>query len=73
MSGVWNLKLNKAKSQVLTEENITDIAGIPCATPLPPREEDRLHQTVPQPHQQHRGYGRGSTEDPFSSRKHHSD
>jgi hypothetical protein len=29
---VWNLKLNKTKSQVLTEDNITDIAGIPCAT-----------------------------------------
>ena len=32
MSGVWNLKLNKVNSQVLTEENSTDIAGIPCAT-----------------------------------------
>ena len=28
----WNLMLNKAKSQVLTEDNIPDIAGIPCAT-----------------------------------------
>ena len=29
---MWNLRLNKTKSQVLTEENIPDIAGIPCAT-----------------------------------------
>ncbi len=29
---MWNLKLNKTKSQVLTEDNITDIAGIPCST-----------------------------------------
>ena len=26
----WNLRLNKAKSQVLTEEKLTDIPGIPC-------------------------------------------
>ena len=26
------MRLNKTKSQVLTEENIPDIAGIPCAT-----------------------------------------
>ena len=32
LNGVWNLRLNKAKSQVLTEDNIPDIAGIPCAT-----------------------------------------
>ena len=32
LSGVWNLRLNKAKSQVLTEENVSDIAGIPCVT-----------------------------------------
>jgi hypothetical protein len=32
LNGVWNLRLNKTKSQVLTEENIPDIAGIPCAT-----------------------------------------
>ena len=29
LSGAWNLRLNKAKSQVLTEDNIPDIAGIP--------------------------------------------
>ena len=29
---VWNLRLNKIKSQVLMEEKIPDIAGIPCAT-----------------------------------------
>ena len=29
---MWNLKLNKAKSQVLTEDSIPDIAGIPCDT-----------------------------------------
>ena len=28
---VWNLRLNKAKSQVLTDDNIAEIAGIPCA------------------------------------------
>jgi len=32
LNGVWNLRLNKTKSQVLTEENTPDIAGIPCAT-----------------------------------------
>ena len=32
LSGTWNLRLNKAKSQVLTEDNIPDIAGIPCVT-----------------------------------------
>jgi hypothetical protein len=32
ISGMWNLRLNKTKSQVLTEENIADIAGIPCVT-----------------------------------------
>ena len=32
LNGVWNLRLNKAKSQVLTEDPIQDIAGIPCAT-----------------------------------------
>ena len=26
------MSLNKAKSQVLTDDNIPDIAGIPCAT-----------------------------------------
>ncbi len=30
----WNLILNKAKSQVLTEDTLTDITGIPCVTPL---------------------------------------
>ena len=29
LSGAWNLRLNKAKSQVLTEDNIANIAGIP--------------------------------------------
>ena len=28
---MWNLKLIKSKSQVLTEEKLTKIAGIPCA------------------------------------------
>ena len=32
LSGAWNLRLNKAKSQVLTEDNIPDIVGIPCVT-----------------------------------------
>ena len=27
----WNLKLNKTKSKVLTEDKLTEIAGIPCA------------------------------------------
>ena len=31
LSPAWNLKLNKTKSQVLTEDKSTDIAGIPCA------------------------------------------
>ena len=30
LSGAWNLRLNKAKSQVLTEDKLEDIAGIPC-------------------------------------------
>ena len=29
---MWNLRLNKTKSHVLTEENVSVIAGIPCAT-----------------------------------------
>ena len=33
-NGVWNLRLNKAKSQVLTDDNIPEIAGIPCANHL---------------------------------------
>ena len=32
LNGVWNMRLNKAKSQVLTDVNIPNIAGIPCAT-----------------------------------------
>ena len=32
LSGLWNHRLNNAKSQVLTEDNIPDIAGIPCVT-----------------------------------------
>ena len=32
LNEVWNLRFNKAKSQVLTDDNIPDIAGIPCAT-----------------------------------------
>jgi len=32
LNGAWNLRLNKAKSQVLTEDPIQHIAGIPCAT-----------------------------------------
>ena len=32
LTGVWNLRLNKAKSQVLTEDPSADIAGIPCVT-----------------------------------------
>ena len=31
LSEVWNLRLNKAKSQMLTDDNIPEIAGIPCA------------------------------------------
>ena len=31
LTPAWNLKLNKTKSQVLTEDKSTDIAGIPCA------------------------------------------
>ena len=30
LSGAWNLRLNKSKSQVLTENKLEDIAGIPC-------------------------------------------
>jgi hypothetical protein len=30
LSGVWNMRLNKSKSQVLTEDTSPDIAGIPC-------------------------------------------
>ena len=32
LSGSWSLRLNKAKSQVLTEDKSEDIAGIPCVT-----------------------------------------
>ena len=32
LSGVWNLRLNKAKSQVLTEDPSSDIGGIPCVS-----------------------------------------
>ena len=32
LNGAWNLRLNKAKSQVLTEDPIQYIAGIPCVT-----------------------------------------
>ena len=32
LNGAWNLRLNKAKSQVLTEDKLEDIAGIPCVT-----------------------------------------
>ena len=32
LSGAWNLRLNKAKSQVLTEDKLEDIASIPCVT-----------------------------------------
>ena len=32
LSGMWNLRLNKAKSQVLTEVPQADIAGVPCVT-----------------------------------------
>ena len=31
LNEVWNLRLNMAKSQVLTDDSIPDIAGIPCA------------------------------------------
>ena len=31
LTPAWNLRLNKTKSQVLTEDKATDIAGIPCA------------------------------------------
>ena len=30
LTPAWNLRLNKTKSQVLTEEKVTKIAGIPC-------------------------------------------
>ena len=32
LSGRWNLRLNKTKSQVLTDDISPDIAGIPCVT-----------------------------------------
>ena len=32
LNGAWNLRLNKAKSQALTEDHQTDIAGVPCVT-----------------------------------------
>jgi hypothetical protein len=32
LSERWNLRLNKTKSQVLTEDTSPDIAGIPCVT-----------------------------------------
>ena len=31
LNGVWKLRLNKAKSQVLTDDNIPEKTGIPCA------------------------------------------
>ena len=30
LNAMWSLKLNKDKSQVLTSDNLKDIAGIPC-------------------------------------------
>ena len=30
LCGVWNLRLNKSKSQVLTEDTLSYISGIPC-------------------------------------------
>ena len=32
LSPIWNLRLNKAKSQVLTEDPSADIGCIPCVT-----------------------------------------
>ena len=32
LNEVWNLRLNKAKSQVLADDNIPEIAGIPAPT-----------------------------------------
>ena len=32
LNGMWNLRLNKDKSQVLTEDSQADIAGVPCVT-----------------------------------------
>ena len=32
LNGIWNLRLNKAKSQVLTEDPQADIARVPCVT-----------------------------------------
>ena len=32
LCGILSLRLNKAKSQVLTEDKLEDIAGIPCVT-----------------------------------------
>ena len=32
LSGAWNLRLNKAKLQVLTEDKSENILGIPCVT-----------------------------------------
>ena len=34
LNEVWNMRFYKAKSQVLTDDNIPDIAGIPCVTHL---------------------------------------
>ena len=30
LCGAWNLRLNKSKSQVLTKDTLSDVAGIPC-------------------------------------------
>ena len=32
LSGVWNIRLNKANSQVLTEDPSPEMGGIPCVT-----------------------------------------
>ena len=32
LNEVWNLRLNKVKSELLTDDNIPETAGIPCAT-----------------------------------------
>ena len=34
LSEVWNLRLNKSKTQVLTEDKQSDIAGIPFVTSI---------------------------------------
>ena len=51
LNEVWNLRLNKVKSQVLTEDNIPEIADIPCDTHTYPHRSEGAKGEVHRQHQ----------------------